>query len=97
MRLGEFIGVVLGGGMTTCPTCGAPCEQPLSAKLADQGHDPLVHCEMLAIYAGKPRVPCVGLTVYRQCQLCKIGKSLGTWEQKRGSWVFTKGDESERG
>ena len=44
----------------TCPTCHQPCGQPLSAKLADEGHDPLIHCEMLAIYAGKPCVPCVG-------------------------------------
>lgn len=74
--------------MTTCPTCGAPCAPPLSARLADQGHDPLIHCEIAALYAGKPRVPCVGADIYRQCQLCKIGQSLGTWEQMRGSWVF---------
>lgn len=77
-----------GAPVTRCPTCGAPCNPPLSARLADLGHDPLVHCEILAIYDGKPCVPCVGQAVYRQCQLCRIGQALGTWTQKRGSWVF---------
>lgn len=73
----------------TCPTCGGPCGPPLSAKLADQGFDPLEHCIIAAIYAGKPRVPCMGRSVARQCHLCKIGNALGTWLYKRGTWTFT--------
>jgi len=63
--------------MTICPTCGAPCGPSLSAILADQGHDPLEHCEIAAIYAGKPTVPCIGQGHGRQCHLCKIGQALG--------------------
>lgn len=82
--------------MSICPTCGAPCSEPLIATLRDRGFDPLIHCEIAAIYAGKPTVPCVGQAIYRQCHLCKIGKALGTWEQKRGSWCFTpKGKQNE--
>ena len=74
--------------MSVCPTCGDPCGPSLSAILADQGHDPLEHCEIAAIYAGKPCVPCVGQAIYRQCHLCKIGQALGMWKQMRGSWTF---------
>lgn len=76
--------------MTTCPTCGAECGEPLSARLADIGFDPLTHCEISAIYRGSI-TPCVGRDdplVLRVCRLCKIGRALGAWESKRGSYVF---------
>lgn len=43
----------------------------------------------LAIYRGIPTARCVGQDVARQCHLCPVGKSLGVWESKRGSYVFT--------
>lgn len=73
--------------MTTCPTCGAPCERPLIATLRDRGFDPLMHCSMLAIWKGAI-TECKGQSVARLCHLCDTGKSLGTWRQNRGSWCF---------
>lgn len=89
--------------VTTCPTCGAPCGPSLSARLADLGHDPLEHCEILAIYGGKPREPCIGrngskyaATIRGCCQYCIRSNKLGAWESKRGSWCFTpKGKQNE--
>jgi len=77
--------------VTTCPTCGAPCGPSLSARLADLGHDPLEHCTIAAIYAGKPRVPCVGRKnpkILRQCELCPVSKLFGTWKIERGKATF---------
>lgn len=76
--------------MSRCPTCGAECGEPLSTRLADIGFDQLTHCEISAIY--RERItPCVGRDdpkVLRVCRPCKIGRALGTWENKRGSYVF---------
>ena len=81
--------------MSICHACGQERGESLSAHLADLGHDPLEHCEMLAIYHGIPTARCSGQDVARQCHLCSVGKSLGVWESKRGSYVFTpKGDQT---
>jgi hypothetical protein len=61
------------------------------AILRDHGFDPLGHCEINAAHFERI-VPCVGRDdpkALRVCRLCKIGRALGTWEIKRGSYVFT--------
>ena len=74
--------------MSRCPTCGQEAGEPLIAILRDKGFIPMEHCEINAIYFGRI-TPCVGLPVYRQCHICKVGKALGTWESKRGNYTFT--------
>lgn len=76
--------------MSRCPTCGAECGEPMITVLRDHGFDPLEHCEIVAAYKNLI-APCIGRDdpkVLRVCRLCKIGKALGAWESKRGSYVF---------
>lgn len=80
--------------MSQCPTCGAPCELPLIARLRDRGFDPLEHCTMLAIHKGAI-TECKGHDVARQCHLCPVGRGLGTWTQTRGTWTFVPNGMSE--
>lgn len=84
--------------MSRCPTCGQFAEPPRIARLRDAGFDPLIHCEINAAHFERI-TPCIGRDdpkVLRVCRLCKIGKALGTWESKRGSYVFAprRSDES---
>ena len=76
------------GGEMKCAHCGQERGESLSAHLASLGHDPLEHCEMLAIYCGVPTARCSGQGVARQCHLCPVGQSVGTWTQGRTGPVF---------
>jgi len=64
--------------MNRCDHCGQDRGEPLISYLVSLGFIGTEHCDLMAIYWEKV-IPCVGANVYRQCQLCKLGKTLGTW------------------
>lgn len=76
--------------MSICPTCGAPCSEPLIATLRDRGFDPLIHCTFKMIYEGIV-MECAGRKnpkILRQCELCPVSKQFGTWKIERGKATF---------